>query len=118
MLQEERCLPFGEVWETTAVPSPETVRSSRPMSPSRMEGRNARREKISWRAASGFPEAGEPLQIRSTVWRAEKIWEGSSASFPSSPIVFAGFLPFFPAGRRADLAYCSRDASQRRSIRS
>lgn len=81
-------------------------------------GKDCQERKISWRAASGFFEAEEPLQIRSTVWRAKKISEESSESFPSLPIVFAGFLPFFPVGRRADLAYRFRKPSQRRPIRS
>lgn len=81
--QEGRCFPVREAWETTVVSSPDKVRPFGLINPRLIEGRTDRREKISRSAASGFSLAGE-----------------SSASFPSLPISFAGFLLFSLAGSR------------------
>lgn len=72
----------------------------RNISPRRIEERTARREKISWRAASGFSAAGEVFRMRSTVRREEKAEESYSASFPSITIAHAGFLLVLPGGSK------------------
>ena len=83
-----------------------------------MEGMTARRKKILWRAVSGLSEAGLPSMIRSTISFVET-GEGSSGStsLPSGPITFLGFLPFLPAGKRAEHEYPSRGPNQKRACR-
>lgn len=61
-------------------------------------------------ASAGFAKrAGGKMPA---VWGSMK-----TTAVPSPPIAFVAFFLFFLAGR-ADLAYCSREPSQRRSIMS
>ena len=77
------------------------------ISPRWIDGSTARMEKIFWRAASGLSAAGFPSRISFTISLAVIVQESSgSASFPSAPISFFGFLPFFACRkkRRAGIA--------------
>lgn len=89
-----RRLPKGEAWETREVPSPDRVREAGSMSPSRREGRTARRKRILWRAISGFPEAGRPSMMSLTMsFVAMEEGASGSSSLPSGPMFFLGFWP-------------------------
>ena len=81
----------------TAVPSPETVRSSAETGPDLADGRTAARKNTSCRMASGFSEIRLPSRICPTRTFVRSL--PSSSSLPSGPMFFFGFLPFFRAGK-------------------
>lgn len=51
-----KCLPKGETWDATEVPSPDIIRLAASIRPSWMEGKTARMENIFCGAASGLSE--------------------------------------------------------------